>query len=893
MTYTNHVEEQYFTWLKSQVSPAQMSELPQIYKEIEDFCLDRWIIRTKLFELRNLTEIGKVVKTVESNRVFLFMYKKTLGKMRDAMHHFYKFMQLHPDLLQEKTTVKSQMEVPAEKDDEISELNEMMKSSLPKKVENMSLETEAKESILSVETEFRIDFSDIQSLAFTKPARFSYFGKIQKEITSWRELYVQVILLMLDDYPHILMPYIECCIREEKNNDFSDGENQKLLLAPKKIKENIYLETNLSATSIAEKIGKLMDLCNVDYENLTVCYCKREKPEVVSCALPKETLPIKNEDVNYSKQKFLDWMEQNGFAVATIRSYSSAIGQSSKFAQRYGVCSTDLFLIQNPVELKRVFADLLTIPEFAEMNTRQHNRFRAAVALLATYCSDSGIEKKASVDPPVTNPLIRGSEPSKTLLDIPNEIRLHYAQILSERFGEDGYQPGRAIFYGRFRRFYAEQFGCDPSESDEEIDEIMNMVGTRREDRIYPKQDDLENGLLSEMIEAILSVFQLGFSAVYLEAIYERFQKRLADDLHIYSQQTMVSFLLAHAEGRFFRYHSYLTNTGDMADPQGDLLEIMKRFHQPQSCNAIHEEVWFIPLDKIKQLLINIPAVVNVGPGSYFYAPNLPVSTEELDQISRRIRAELQICSHITDSGLIRLISAACPDIAAGVEEYTTYGLRNCMRYLLRDQFTFNGPIITLKGKELNAADVFSEFAREHERLSVDELASLSEEMNLTIYWEPVLKEMVRVSEIELVRKDQIAFDLDAVDKVLEELCPEEYLPIPEVKFFLRFPNVGYPWNSYLLESYLFGQSKKFRLLHNVFTKTGVYGAMVRVESEIQDYRALLVDVLSRSDALSSTRSALQYIVQQGYQQRKSYKDIDAVLHEARRLKEQREKEKK
>lgn len=82
-------------------------------------------------------------------------------------------------------------------------------------------------------------------------------------------------------------------------------------------------------------------------------------------------------------------------------------------------------------------------------------------------------------------------------------------------------------------------------------------------------------------------------------------------------------------------------------------------------------------------------------------------------------------------------------------------------------------------------------------------------------------------------------------------------------------------------------------MLHNVFTKTGVYGAMVRVESEIQDYRALLVDVLSRSDALTSTSSALQYIVQQGYQQRKAYKDIDAVLHEARRLKEQREKQKK
>ena len=775
----------------------------------------------------------------------------------------------------------------------IPELNKTMKECLPEEVKNMPPKTETKESTVSLETEFQIDFADIPSLVFTKPVRFSYFGKVQKEVASWRELYVQVVQLLLHDYPHILMPYIECCIGEEKNNDFGNEESKKLLFAPKKIGENIYLETNLNATNIAEKIRKLIDLCNIGYKNLTVCYCKHEQSQVINCNMPKETLPVGNEDVNHSKQMFLDWMEQNGFAVATIRSYSSAIGQSSKFAQKYGVCSTDLFLIQDPVKLKRAFTDLLAIPEFSEINTRQHNRFRSAIALLATYRSDSSAERGSSPSRAIVNPRVSGSGPSKNLLDIPGETRLHYIQILTECFGDDGYQPGRAIFHGRFRRFYAEKFGCDPSESDEEIDEIMNAVGTRREDRIYPKQDDLENGLLSEMIEAILSVFHLGFSAVYIEAVYERFQKRLADDLHIYSQQTMMPFLLDHAQGRFVRYHSYLTNAGNMPDPREDLLEIMKWFHQPQSCDAIHEEVWFIPLDKIKQLLINIPSVVNVGPGMYFYAPNLPVSTKELDRISRRIREELQIYSHITDSRLVQLVNAVCPDIAANVGEYTTYGLRNCMKYLLRDRFTFNGPIITLRDKELNAADVFSEFAREHERLSVDELASLSEEMNLTIYWEPVLKEMVRISETELVRKDQISFDLDAIDKVLEELCPEEYLPIPEVKVFLRFPNVGYPWNSYLLESYLFGRSKKFRLLHNVFTKTGVYGAMVRVESEIQDYRALLVDVLSRSDALTSTSSALQYIVQQGYQQRKAYKDIDAVLHEARRLKEQREKQKK
>ena len=42
-------------------------------------------------------------------------------------------------------------------------------------------------------------------------------------------------------------------------------------------------------------------------------------------------------------------------------------------------------------------------------------------------------------------------------------------------------------------------------------------------------------------------------------------------------------------------------------------------------------------------------------------------------------------------------------------------------------------------------SDVYSEFARTHEVLSFDDLKNLSGEINIGIYWESVLNEMVRV----------------------------------------------------------------------------------------------------------------------------------------------------
>ena len=68
---------------------------------------------------------------------------------------------------------------------------------------------------------------------------------------------------------------------------------------------------------------------------------------------------------------------------------------------------------------------------------------------------------------------------------------------------------------------------------------------------------------------------------------------------------------------------------------------------------------------------------------------------------------------------------------------------------------------------------------------------------------------------------------------------------------------------------------------------------MVRKGANVLDYRSLLMDVLSKSNALDSTKMALQYIVDKGYQQRRRYEGIEMVLQEAKLIKEQREKQEK
>lgn len=877
---TQPIQDQYFAWLETQVSPAQLLELNMMYIDIEDFCLKRSVIKKKLFSLTNLADIRKVMNTVDSNKVFRFTYKKKLSKMSSAMRFYYRFVKEHPELLTQATPMKSiQNATPMEtKPVEPSpELVEYRETSAPSTVGTAA---------------YKIDFTNIQSLAFTQPTEYSYFEEEQGKVNSWTRLYVQVVKCLMDDYPDVLRSYINRNIGGQGRCDFTDEAGMSSMTTPKKVQDNFYLETNLSATDIAGKIKKLLDLCNVDCENLEVYYQKRGSAASLTVSAPKIEDCSNSSDSESIKEQFVCWMQQTGSASGTIRSYVSAIGQSSKAANEYGVCDTDLFLIEDANKLQQILDELLKVPVFRKLNAQQHNRFRAAVSKLVAYRSSTGtITAHTRLEEKL--PELKAAEPVIKPQGLPEETRIRYTEILSEHFGEDGYQTGRPIFRGRFKRFYAEKYGCPPAETDNRIDEIMSMVGTKRDDRVFPKQDDIQNDLVMEIVSDVLSAFDSGATAVYIEAVYDKYQQLLADNLHIYNQDALASLLLAHANGKYIQRYSFLTNNWSGANAQEDLLRIMKTFHQPQNYAAIHEKAWFLPYERMKTILVTTASIVNVAAETYFYAPNLPVSAVELAYLSSLMNEELSYHSYITDVRLMQLIAEKCPSIAINTDGYTTYGLRNCLGYILRDQFAFDGPIITLKGKELSMADVFTEFAKDHEVLSVDELSALSNEMNIVIYWDSVLSEMIRVSATELVRKDQIKFDVEAIDEILDGICPGDYIPLPEVNLFLYFPNIGYPWNSYLLESYLFSCSKKFRLLHSSFIKTGVYGAMVRKDADVPNYRYLLVDVLSKSNALDSTKEALQYIVDKGYQQRRRYEGIEAVIQEAKLIKEQREKQEK
>ena len=842
------IKNEYVKWLAGKVSPAQLSEIYMVYEDIENHFRKYGIINGSLFEITDQEILGVIERTINTSSIFQYNYRKKLSRIKAAIKYYRMFLAENPQHVNavKPVTISSEptpIHKPIEKKPEPVEIT-VTKQQLP--------DTD----ISKIRIKF-FEWAKLSSIPVTTAIIYlSSLKKCTQAARIWN-IYKSDILTVTD-----ADRFAEIKTKLLSNHDFKDIDR-----------------TNKG------KYSQALDI----FEDYLRSYTP-EGTDSKSCVDDESA-------ARTARAKFSVWMENSGMASATASSYLSAVVTCSNKAKQLGISNRNLFVITDLRELERIKTELLRDSSFKKYNEMQHNRFHAAFnKLIAFRMSQRNQYSYTSVPtlPAANAPQIKlGLKATQTVNTRAAELspeHKHYAAILEKYFSENGFRPKNAIDRGRFKKYYADEFGKVPDDTDERISGILSKIGTEREGRIFPKHDKAQDSLIAEILLEIDAAFDSGASAVYVRAVYERFSDRLGKELNIYNEDALSELLVSSSNGGLTRSHSHFKRERRSSDTPGDILRILKASHSPMTYDEIHDEVWYIPYDKIRSSIMSLTSVVKAADKAYFYAPNLPVSAEELRQIADLIERELSYRSHITDSELIQLIEEKCPSAALNTEGFTRYGLRNSLGYLLRESFSFKGPIITKRDKSIAVKDVYTEFARSHETLLYDELKQLADEMNVVIYWESVLTEMVRINESEFVRNDLITFDIEIIDDILDEICPEKYAPLKDVGLFLHFPNIGYKWNSFVLESYLFSHSRRFKLLHASFASSDVYGAMVRVDSGISEYRELVVDVLSHSNALGSEKAAFEYLIDCGYQKRKTLSGMDQLLKEAKLKKEANKK---
>ena len=211
-------------------------------------------------------------------------------------------------------------------------------------------------------------------------------------------------------------------------------------------------------------------------------------------------------------------------------------------------------------------------------------------------------------------------------------------------------------------------------------------------------------------------------------------------------------------------------------------------------------------------------------------------------------------------------------------------GIRNALSKVMSNRFDFDGEVISAYGAKLAMADVFRLYAKHNAPFTDIDLYNFSKETDTTIYFGAVAEATVRVSKTLFVSKNHVEFDIEAVDKALSTYLTSGYILVKDVDSFLVFPNVGYEWNEYLLESFLLYYSKKFSLVNNGTSLNNVAGAVALKGGEYSEFVDICAHALANSGVELKKTIALDYLAEINLITRRSYREIEIAIAKARQI---------
>ena len=710
-----------------------------------------------------------------------------------------------------------------------------------------------------------VDFDNIKSFEFTAPLEFKYFDEYQDQVSSWRELYLKVLSLLLEDYPYQFTSGMSFSEKAGRM-DFADKTKCSFMRVPNNIPNtNFYAETNINATQVLQKIKFLLNACNVDYENLIIKYSTKNdsKEESIHREISQVTTACPEINSSTLSDQYYDFLKYTlGKADTTCRNYVSAIKAAEDFARKHNH-KRAILLTDNLSEVREAVNELYSSSQFKVYNSLQHNAPSAAINNYLKFLinrqnvplKDSGKEKN------VIKPKYHNAKVEKVLLE-------HFSK---------GFRLNSAIDIKKFRGYYSEDIGEVLDEDEYFIDEIRKVC-IRFDEKAYLPEVVLSEQVKDTLLSYIYSTLASETTAIYITSIFNRF----SDDFlysGIHNPEMLRTYLAFINDGRYYLVKNMVTSTPTVKSTSEDEVRLfMKEKGLPVSYEELYNALPHIPQDKIRAILGSRNEFIWNGIGEFFHVSIAGLSDEDLDNISEIIQSSIDEMQYISGNELYDAIKAKYPYIIENNSFASITGLRKVLEYYLSDKFDFIGNFISAHGSGMTAEKVFESYCKSKSHFTVDELKELKKNLGTEIYLGAVYSCSLRINQNEFVSRDSAAFKIAETDGALDVLCPDKYISISSVTNFSIFPEAGFPWNEYLLEHYVDQFSKKYKLLSNGYGISKCTGAIVKRNSGIDTFNSLLIDILANCDVKLERDSALQFLCDEGYISRRKYSDIQTVL---------------
>lgn len=571
----------------------------------------------------------------------------------------------------------------------------------------------------------------------------------------------------------------------------------------------------------------------------------------------QKKIEVINNSMLENREAFLKWL--NLSSVGKRNEYiCNAFDEASTYAMGHRISKRAIWEVDNSFELKQYFQKLKSDKLYNVIHKESAHIVVKAESLYLRFFEENRVKESC-------NGKIQNKEE-----DI--------IRIVSEKYVY-GYRLDSVIERMKLRGYLTEQ-GINFEGSDEELEDIIVRNGFVSNGKVLIELENKNEKFTREIDD----IFCQGVSVIYYENFFE-LHTSLMEETHISSAELLKTYLKEKRNDLTFSKNFFSSGekvTEDLAVAQ----EILRVWGENvlTSADDLSEKLPYIPYEKIKFYLSQSINFIWVSEGVYTRLSSIKITDNEKKIIEDFATSEIE------RKGYLSLSELPLDDVKEENYELSEYAiLFGAYSKCLSEKYCLHGRIITKMDSEFDATVLMQQFCNDQDEITLDDAIAKVEEFtgvaDRRIAYPALYETMIRVSEQNFVSQKKICFENEKIDEQIGRFVTDGFCALKEITTFALFPECGYPWNQYILESFCYRFSDKYVYRTNLFNARNA-GAVID-KNLMWDYQEIMAQAVARSSIDLNEEAIGVFLLETGYMARSKFGGIKEIAERAKIIREE------
>ena len=568
-------------------------------------------------------------------------------------------------------------------------------------------------------------------------------------------------------------------------------------------------------------------------------------------------------DIPNRKQLFREWLTKNGEEES--ERIVETLEECANFISLKGIYKKPFWTINEKKDIEKLSYNILSNIEFR----RGHNKILSFVVsksfpLYGKFLSESKNNEFAEIT-------IKGI--SKEGLEEQTSANNKVLTILQENYAY-GFNLNSPIELLRFKKKYESMYSESYRYEDEKLVEEICECGVSFNGKLYVVREET----YTKIDEIIQSLRNRNLYICYYNRLFELNENWLFEE-KIISSEMLKNVLENRYEMFQFKPNYFLMTDEHLNERDALLVDIEAVWGDAtlKSFSELEESLPYIPLEKIKYALSVGNQFIWNSFEVYTRKESFVVTDDQLNEIREKVRL---LCD---EKGLATFEELPVEDIIAENYELSETAFIDILFDLLSDEFSRSNKALTRIGEKVDAETEIIKYCRDKERCSMQEAETVMKEtvgvLRYPVVVEALNKIMIRIDSETFVSEKFVKFDIEGVDKALDNAISGKVIGMKEITTFGSFPYCGFQWNLYILESFCRRFSRKFRYDCATANSKNA-GAIIRKEFDAS-YHEVMAEAVAQSGVKLTEKEVFDYLITSGLMLKRQYNDMGGLIKKA------------